>query len=157
MKMTHTNSRRRIPTPDYEGEGAVFYPIAKVGSWEPFGYTQDPDDPHLLQPVSKELLLLEQAKTHMSNGFSLRDVARWLSAESGRSISHQGLKTRASQDQKRDKDSVSSRHIAKQLVEAFKKAKRIEALRLGKKVGEEIDLEREIFALVMKEQDSNAS
>jgi hypothetical protein len=155
--MTLRNSRRRIPAPDYDGEEAIFYPVAKVGQWEPFGYVQDPEDPHLLQPVAKELLLLEQAKQHLKQGFSLRDVANWLTAESGRKISHQGLKDRVAQDQKREKDLLNSRYLAKQFLEAYKKARRIEQLRLGKTDCGDEEFVRELFELVNKETKADAS
>ena len=156
MKMTNNNRKRRIPAPDYDGEEFTFYPIAKVGMWEPFGYRQDEEDPHLLQPVAKELILLEQAKQHLAQGFSLRDVANWLTAESGRKISHQGLKDRAAQDQKRDKDLASSRYLAKQFLEAYVKARKIENMRLGKRDSDEEDFIRELFELVMKETKTDA-
>lgn len=150
MKLTAKTRYRRIATPDVEGEEVTFYPIAKVGAWEPFGYRQDPEDEYILIPVAKELLLLEEAKTHLKNGYSLRDVARWLSSQSGRSISHQGLKDRVASDQKRNKDYIQSSYLAKQFLEAYKKARKIEEGRLGKSNLDEANLEKELFGVLIE-------
>lgn len=151
MKLRTATGKRRIAAPDIDGDEVVFYPIAKVGSWEPFGYRDDPEDQHILVPVKRELLLLEEAKVHLKNGYSLRDVAAWLSAQSGRSISHQGLKDRVAQDQKRQKDYIQSSYLAKQFIEAYKKARKIEDGRLGKSNLDEADLEKELFEKLKQE------
>lgn len=145
MRLKYKSGKMRLRTPDIEDEEMVFHPVARLGAWEPFGYKEDPDDSDLLQPVVEELILLEKAKIYLKRGFSLRDVANWLSEESGRKISHQGLKARVETDQNRDKDALNSRYVAKQLVEVWKKAKRIEARRLGKRDPNEKELELEIF------------
>lgn len=151
MKITAKTRYRRIATPDINEGEVTFYPIAKVGAWEPFGYKQDPEDPHMLIPVPKELLLLEEAKAHLKGGYSLRDVAAWLSSQSGRSISHQGLKDRVASDQKRNKDYIQSSYLAKQFLEAYKKARKIEEGRLGKSDLSEADLEKELFEKLVVE------
>lgn len=137
----------RIPVPEIDEDGAEFFPLVRLGVFEPFGYRKDPDDPMLLQPIPHELLLLEQAKKHLKR-FSLRDVASWLSAESGRKISHQGLKDRVNADIKKDRDSTNSRHLAKQLAHAYTKARRLEASRLGLKAPKAKDLQQEILEIV---------
>ena len=96
------------------------------------------------------MLLLEEAKKHIKQGFSLRDVSAWLSTNSGRSLSHQGLSERIKSDQNRDKEYINAKFIAKQLVVAYKKAKKIEASRLGQADPLDKDIEEELFSLVRK-------
>lgn len=46
-------------------------------------------------PVEEELEILEQVKEMVELGaISLRDGAQWISSETGRSISHEGLRKR---------------------------------------------------------------
>lgn len=68
-------------------------PIPRISRTIPFGYILDPEDPNRLLPVELELEALEKAKRHVKN-FSYREVAQWLTAVTGRPISHVGLKKR---------------------------------------------------------------
>ena len=77
---------------------------AKRGRIIPFGYKVNQYDPKLLDPIEKELELLEQALLFMRT-CSLREVHRWLKHKSGRNISVMGLwsihkKTKAKQNAK---------------------------------------------------------
>lgn len=139
--------KMRIPVPEIDEDSVEFFPIVRLGHFEPFGYRKDPDDPLMLLPIPHELLLLEQAKKHLKR-FSLRDVAAWLSSESGRKISHQGLKDRVKADIKKDRESTNSRHLARQLAFAYTKARRLEASRFGKKAPSEEDIKAEILKIV---------
>ena len=65
-------------------------PIPRLSRQLPFGYEQDEDDPDLLNPIEEQLEALEQAKEYLKS-CSFREVARWLSATTGRKISFQGL------------------------------------------------------------------
>ena len=56
----------------------------------PFGYKLA-DDPDYIEPVQEELDALEEAKQYLNN-CSYREVARWLTQKTGRSITHTGLK-----------------------------------------------------------------
>ena len=67
------------------GETGEWYPIIRVGRHVPFGYKQDETDEDLLLPVPEELELLEKAKLFLQE-YSVRQVARWLSDQSGRNI-----------------------------------------------------------------------
>ena len=69
----------------------------------PFGYEVHPENDKLLVPVEHELEALELAKQHLKQ-YSYRAVAHWLSQETGRYISHMGLKKRIEVEQKRRKD-----------------------------------------------------
>lgn len=130
----------RIPAPDKTDIGYNFHPLVRIGRIVPFGYKQDPDDPDILLPVEEELILLEAAKEHLKN-YSLRDVSAWLSTKSGRSISHVGLYKRIQAEQTRAKEALDARQLAKKFRDAYHKAKRLEAGRLGKRepLPEEID------------------
>lgn len=135
----------KVPTPDKTEEGLKFYPIVRIGKVVPYGYVQDPEDPKLLQPVQKELELLEQAKKHLKN-YSLRDVANWLSHHTGRKISHVGLRARLMAEQAKDREYLNTRRLLKDLKDAYHKAKKIEASRLGKREPLEEDIDAELFA-----------
>jgi len=56
----------------------------------PFGYKLS-DDPNYLEPVQEELDALKEAKEYLNN-CSYREVARWLTQKTGRSITHTGLR-----------------------------------------------------------------
>ena len=55
----------------------------------PFGYKLAEDN-HSLEPIEKELTALEKAKEYLENS-SYREVAQWVTATTGRYISHVGL------------------------------------------------------------------
>jgi len=112
------------------GDNGEWYPIIRVGRHVPFGYKQDEDDPDLLIPIPEELELLEKAKLFLQE-YSLRDVARWLSQQSGRYISHVGLDKRVRIEEKRRRASSNYRNYAKKYKEAARKAEKIEKDRLG--------------------------
>ena len=112
------------------GENGEWYPIIRVGRHVPFGYLQDEEDPDLLIPIPEELELLEKAKLFLQE-YSLRQVAQWLSKESGRYISHVGLDKRVRIEEKRRRASSNYRQYAKKYKEAARKAEKIEKERLG--------------------------
>ena len=101
-------------------------------SWKTrtIGYKQDEDDPDLLIPIPEELELLEKAKLFLQE-YSLRQVAKWLTQQSGRYISHVGLDKRVRIEEKRRRASSSYRKYAKRYKEASRKAEKIEKQRLG--------------------------
>lgn len=126
-------TKLRIPAPRPNEEGFIYTPLVRVGRVIPFGYRQDPNDTDILLPVELELKLLEQAKQHLKR-FSYRDVAAWITEESGRSISHMGLRNRILSEQKRRRQGTIQRQLIEQLKRAIKKAEGIEKSHLGKKV-----------------------
>ena len=117
----------RIPL---RGEGGEWYPIIRVGRHIPFGYKQDEDDPDLLIPIPEELELLEKAKLLLQE-YSIRNVANWLSKQSGRYISHVGLDKRVRLEEKRRRSTSAYRTYARKYEEAARKAKKIEEGRIG--------------------------
>lgn len=150
MKIRPLPRTMRIPEPDYLEDSTVFYPLVKVGPYEPFGYRENPDDPQILIPVERELLLLDQAKVHIKNRHSYRAVANWLSEKSGRKISHQGLKDRIALDISRGKEYTNAKHLVKQLIWAYRKAKSLEASRLGQREPLKSTIDQDILEIVSK-------
>jgi hypothetical protein len=123
----------KLPKPEDTGKEYIWQPLVRVGRWIPWGYEQDPNDPDILLPVPDELELLEQAKKHLKK-YSYRDVALWLSEQSGRSISHVGLMKRIKLEYKRKTEAANSRYLAQRYKEALKKAEEIEKNAAGYRV-----------------------
>ena len=61
----------------------------RKGNTVPFGYKLAEDN-HSLEPIEKELTALEKSKEYLQNS-SYREVAEWVTATTGRYISHVGL------------------------------------------------------------------
>lgn len=56
----------------------------------PFGWRRETGSP-ALQAIPLELERLEEAYAYLARGCSFRDVARWLTASTGRSMDHAHL------------------------------------------------------------------
>ena len=121
-----------------QGELGEWYPVIRVGRHVPFGYEQDKEDDMLLIPIPEELELLEKAKKFLKD-YSVRQVAKWLSDQSGRSISHVGLYKRVRMEEKRRRASSNYRQYAKKYKEAARKSQKIEEERLGGKHTRSLD------------------
>jgi hypothetical protein len=130
--MAKIKSEFKLPKPRIVENEYYWVPIVRVGRVVPFGYEQDPYDEDILIPVPEELDLLELAKKHLKN-YSYRDVANWLSEESGRYITHAGLRSRIKSEQKRKREAANYYELAKRYKEAMDKAKKIEERCLGRK------------------------
>ena len=126
-----------IPKKGLQGE---WYPLVRVGRHVPFGYEQDPDDKDILQPLPAELEMLEQAKKYLAE-YSLRLVARWLSEQSGRYISHVGLSKRVYIEESRRGAADAHRGYARRYKEASEKAKKLDKGRLGGRSTRNLDSE----------------
>ena len=113
-----------------QGKLGEWYPIIRVGRHVPFGYKQDKEDDMLLIPIPEELELLEKAKRFLQD-YSVRQVAKWLSDQSGRDISHVGLYKRVRMEEKRRRASSNYKQYAKKYKEALQKAEKLETQRLG--------------------------
>lgn len=135
MKNIPPRQTWRIPKRGDKGE---WYPIVRVGRHIPFGYEQDPEDEFVLQPIPSELEMLEQAKKYLAE-YSLRMVARWLTEQSGRYISHVGLNKRVSIESKRKKAASNHRVYERRYKEAAEKALKLEEDRLGGKGTRNLD------------------
>jgi hypothetical protein len=84
----------------------------------------------LLQPIPLELEALELAKRHLQQ-YSYRDVANWLTKQTGRSISHAGLRQRIDIERRRKKAATIKRNLAKRLETALSEIERLEKGRVG--------------------------
>ena len=111
----------------------------KMKNWEriprlvkpvPWGYQVDPDNEKWLNPIEKELELLELAKKHLKQ-YSYREVSAWLTTQSGRSISHMGLKKRVDIERKRKTVARIKRELAKRLQKAISQYETLEKERVG--------------------------
>ena len=115
----------KLPVPEETENGFNWQPVVRIGRTVPFGYEQDPTDLDVLQPIVDELELLEKAKKYLRQ-YSYRDVANWLSEQSGRYISHVGLMKRVKLEQKRKRQASNQRYLAERYKEALQKAERLE-------------------------------
>jgi hypothetical protein len=104
--------------------------IPRVSTYIPFGYEIDPDDEDWLLPISKELELLELAKKHLKK-YSYRQVSAWLTTQSGRSITHDGLKKRIDVERKRKRLTTIKRQLAQRLEKALRQIEVLEKERPG--------------------------
>ena len=104
--MTKPLQKWKLPQPTDIKEDNEWISIPRISRTIPFGYELDKDDPDILQPIENELNMLEEAKKYLKQ-YSYREVANWLSRNTGRSISHVGLKKRLDNERRR-KNKVGS-------------------------------------------------
>jgi hypothetical protein len=129
-----------------QGEKGEWYPVVRVGRHIPFGYKQDKEDEFLLIPIPEELELLEKAKLFLQD-YSVRQVAKWLSDQSGRNISHTGLYKRVRMEEKRRRASSNYRQYAKKYKEASRKSQKIEEERIGGRNTRSLDPDEDYIKL----------
>lgn len=122
------------PSKGPDGE-IIWHPVVRVGRHIPFGYKQDPEDDKVLLPIPEELELLEKAKILLRD-YSLRQVAAWLSEESGREISHVGLSKRCLIETRRKHAANNFRRYAKLYKEAVESHEKIERRIGGRKAAD---------------------
>tara|TARA_B110000908_G_C9904121_1_gene292354 strand:+ start:107 stop:526 length:420 start_codon:yes stop_codon:yes gene_type:complete len=111
-----------------------------IKSWErvprltkrsvPFGYEIDPEDDTWLNPIPKELELLGLAKKHLKQ-YSYREVSAWLTTQSGRRITHDGLKKRIDVERRRKSLAAIKRKLASWLEETIVQYETLEKERIG--------------------------
>lgn len=117
-----TKERWKLPAPPEEGED--WLPVVRLGSSVPWGYEQDPNDPDILWPNKKALDLLEEAKKLLKR-YPSREVAAWLTRESGIPISYNGLLGRIRMEQKKRTQIANLRLYAERAKAASEKAERL--------------------------------
>ena len=122
----------KLPQPTDLKDDNEWMPIPRIARTVPFGYELDPEDINLLKPIKIELDLLEQARRYVKQ-YSYRQVANWLSKNSGRDISHVGLMKRLKNERKRQNQAISLRRWADYAQKAIQKAEEIEESRTGAK------------------------
>ena len=122
----------KLPQPTDLKDDNEWMPIPRIARTIPFGYELDPEDKNLLKPIKIELDLLEQARKYIKQ-YSYREVANWLSKNSGRDISHVGLMKRLKNERQRQNKAISLRRWADYAQKAIQKAEEIEESRTGAK------------------------
>ena len=122
----------KLPQPTDLKSDNEWMPIPRIARTVPFGYELDPEDKNLLKPIKIELDLLEQARKYIKQ-YSYREVANWLSKNSGRDISHVGLMKRLKNERKRQNKAISLRKWADYAQKAIQKAEDYEEKRTGAK------------------------
>ena len=128
--MNRSLGRFKLPQPVDIQEENEWLSIPKVARTVPFGYKTNEEDPDILDPIPDELNKLQQAKKYL-NQYSYREVANWLSTNTGRSISHVGLMKRLTNEQRHKKQATSLRNWADYAKKAIAKAEKIESQRTG--------------------------
>ena len=134
--MTKPLQKWKLPQPTDIKEDNEWIPIPRISRTIPFGYEVDPDDPDVLLPIEHQLDMLEQAKKYLKQ-YSSREVANWLTRNTGRDISHVGLRKRLDNERQRKNKAASLRRWAKYAEKAIAKAQEIDSKRLGAKANEE--------------------
>jgi len=130
--MTRSIGRWKLPQPTDIKEQNEWVQIPRIARTVPFGYKFNEEDPDILDPIPTELDLLEKARQHV-NQYSYREVANWLSTNSGRYISHVGLRKRLQNERQRKNQVASIRKWAEYAEKAIAKAKALEEERTGAK------------------------
>ena len=124
--------RWKLPQPTDLKEDNEWTPIPRIARTIPFGYEINKDDSNILDPIPLELDLIEKARKYV-NQYSYREVANWLTKNSGRYISHVGLRKRLENERQRKNKAKGLRQWADYAEKAIAKAQEIEAQRTGAK------------------------
>lgn len=130
MTTSRTAGKWILPQPKDVIQDDDFLSIPRIARTIPFGYEEDPDDADMLLPVPRELRALEKAKEYLKQ-YSYREVANWLTKQTGRSISHMGLKKRIDSEQSHKRKASTLREWARRYETAISKAETLERSRLG--------------------------
>lgn len=130
--MTKFTCDWKLPLPDEVEDEYIWHPVVRIGRQIPWGYEQDPEDEDILLPIPDELELMEQAKKFLKQ-YSYRQVAAWLSEQSGKPISHVGLYNRVKLEYKRKTEAANQRYFAERYKKALEKAEKLEKQRIGAK------------------------
>ena len=130
--MTRSIGKWKLPQPTDIKEQNEWVQIPRIARTVPFGYKQNEEDPDILDPIPTELDLLEKARAY-TNQYSYREVANWLSTNSGRYISHVGLRKRLQNERQRKNQARSLRKWAEYAQTAIAKAQALEEERTGAK------------------------
>ena len=132
MTMTRTAGQWKLPQPTDLKDENTWIQIPRIARTVPFGYVQSQKDSEVLDPIDNELDKLEMARRYVKQ-YSYREVANWLTKQTGRYISHVGLRKRLMHEQQRKNQARSLRKWADYAEKAIQKAKIIEEERTGAK------------------------
>ncbi len=122
----------KLPQPTDIQEDNEWIEIPRISRTIPFGYELHPEDSDVLAPIPDELDKLQQAKKYLKQ-YSYREVANWLSKNTGRYISHVGLRKRLDNERTRNNQARSLRRWADYAKKAIAKAQALEQKRLNSK------------------------
>jgi len=122
----------KLPQPTDIQEDNEWIEIPRISRTIPFGYELHPEDSDVLAPIPDELDKLQQAKKYVKQ-YSYREVANWLSKNTGRYISHVGLRKRLDNERTRNNQARSLRRWADYAKKAVAKAQALEQKRLNSK------------------------
>ena len=136
--MTKPLKQWKLPQPTDIKEDNEWVPIPRISRTIPFGYDVDPDDPDVLLPNEYQLDMLQKAQQYLKQ-YSYREVANWLTRNTGREISHVGLKKRLDNERRRKNKAGSLRRWADYAKKAIAKAEEIERTRLGAKAQDDCE------------------
>ena len=114
----------KLPQPTDLKSEDEWMSIPRIARTIPFGYKVDPEDNNMLLPVPVELDLLEKARD-FTKQYSYREVANWLTKNSGRTISHVGLVKRLKNERQRKNKATSLRRWADYAKKAIAKAEEL--------------------------------
>ncbi len=128
--MDRSAGKWKLPQPTDLKEDNEWLEIPRIARTVPFGYEKSEEDSYLLIPVPNELDKLEMARKYV-NQYSYREVANWLTKQTGRYISHVGLRKRLQNEKHRKNKARSIRKWADYAEKAIAKAKEIEEARTG--------------------------
>ena len=129
MMKTRGAGQWSLPQPLDIQEDNEWVSLPRISRTVPFGYEIDEKDDRILRPIKIELDLLELAKKHLKI-YSYREVANWLSTQTGRQISHVGLMKRVKNERRRKNQATSLRKWAAYVETALAKAGELEKERL---------------------------
>ena len=130
--MSRSIGKWKLPQPTDIKEENEWVQIPRIARTVPFGYKQNEEDSDILDPIPTELDLLEKARAY-TNQYSYREVANWLSTNSGRYISHVGLRKRLQHERQRKNQAASLRKWADYAKKAIAKAEALKEERTGAK------------------------
>ena len=130
--MTRSLGKWKLPQPTDVKEDNEWVSIPKISRTIPFGYELDKEDSGILNPIPDQLDKLEIAKRYLKQ-YSYREVSQWLTRNTGRYISHVGLRKRLENEKRRNNQAASLRRWADYAKEAIAKAEKIESQRVGSK------------------------
>ena len=130
--MTKKVGTWKLPQPTDLKEDNEWVSIPRVARTIPFGYEIDPEDTQILLPIEHELDMLVKAKKYLKQ-YSYLEVANWLTRNTGRTISHVGLKKRLDNERRRKNKAGSLRRWADYAKKAIAKAEELENNRIGAK------------------------
>jgi|TARA_A100000172_G_C3020816_1_gene103036 hypothetical protein len=122
----------KLPQPIDLQEDNEWVKVPRISRTIPFGYELDTNDNKILIPIPDQLDKLDKAKKYLKQ-YSYREVANWLTTNTGRSISHVGLRKRLDNERSRKHKVRSLRQWADYAEKAIAKAKEIEESRIGAK------------------------